>query len=208
MSAALAFMIEGENIVFTAALVLMMLIGAVEALGLGGAALDIDHPELDADGSLLGWLGLGALPLLMLLVVFLAAFGVIGLVLQQIAANLQGAPLAPVIAGPVAAVLALPATGVLARGLARVLPRDETSAIDIDELVGRRGVIVTGRATAGSPARARVRDHHGQDHYVMAEPDRAGESFAEGETILIVRRHADTFRAIVDESALLRRLEP
>ena len=38
--------------------------------------------------------------------------------------------------------------------------------------------------------------HHGQHHYVMVEPDNDGQQLEEGETILLVRREGQLFRAI------------
>ncbi|PAX08237.1 YqiJ family protein [Sphingomonas lenta] len=199
-----------ENMVFAAALVLMLLIGAVEAVGLGAGSFGADlHADADAGGGdLLAWLGVGRVPLLVLLVAFLAIFGLLGLAGQQLAAALTGAPLTPWIAVPAAVVASLPLTGVAARALARVLPQDETSAIELDELVGRSAVIVTGRAEYGSPARARIEDRHGQVHYLMVEPDRPGPLFREGEPVLLVRRKGHLFRAIARGDALLPRLDP
>lgn len=187
-----AFLFAPENIVFVSALLLMLLIGGVQALGFAGDA-DLD---LDSDADLLGWLGFGRLPLLALAALFLTLFAVIGLLGQQVAHDLFGAMLSPWIAVPGAAVAALPATGLAARLLAPLLPRDHTTAIPLDHLVGSPARIVTGRATTGSPARARVQDHHGQTHYVMVEPDNAGQVLEEGETILLVRREEHLFRAI------------
>src|SRR5688500_623199 len=151
---------------FSVALLIMLMIGAVEALGLGASAVHLDvGADLDAGGDLLGWLGIGKVPLLMLLVVFLALFGLIGLAIQQLAG-----PLPLWIATPAAAVAALPLTGLGARGLARIVPGDETTAVSLDSLVGRRGTITVGTARRGSPAQARVSDIHGQAHYVMVEP--------------------------------------
>ena len=193
------FLTAPENFAFTVALVLMLLIGVVEAVGLGaGAALDVDH---DADGlPLLNWLNPGRLPLLMTIVVLLAAFGLAGLAIQQFAASLTGALLPALYAVPAALVAALPLTSVLGRGLARVLPRDETTAVGLDSLVGRRAQIVVGTAAAGSPAQARVRDAYGQVHYVMVEPDVDDQRFGEGAQILLVRREPTGFRAILDTS--------
>ena len=187
----LDFLGASQNVLFSAAIVLMLLIGVVQLIGLGDF-----HVDADADGDLLAWLGVGRLPLLMLLVVFLASFGVIGLIGQQLSNDLLGSLQPLWIAAPAAAVLALPVTGVGARILARILPSDFTTAIPIEYLLGRAATIVVGRATPGSPARARVRDHHGQDHYLMVEPDNAGQVFEEGETVLLVRREGDGFRAI------------
>lgn len=190
-----------ENIVFVTALALMLLIGALELIGVGAGGADVDF---DAAPDMLSWLGFGRLPFLMLFVVFLASFGLIGLVAQQASHDMTGGFIDPLIAVPAAAVLALPATGILARLLARILPRDHTTAIPLDELVGRRGAIVTGNATAGCAARARVQDHYGQTHYVMVEPNVPEATLREGDTILLVHREGELFRAIDPDQLTIR----
>ncbi len=182
---------------FVTAILLMLLIGLVQLIGLGDHAGDLDSGvHADAEFNLLSWLGVGRLPLLMLLVVFLAIFGISGLILQQLVFDLTGAPLAAWIAVPAVALAALPATGLAARGLARILPQDHTTAVPLEVLIGSTAQVITGRATLGSPARARAEDHHGQAHYVMVEPDRSGQVFEEGERVLLVRREGELFRAI------------
>ena len=199
------WMLAGSVLPFTVALVLMLLIGLVEAIGLGGFAVDWDADL--GDVPLLGWLGFGSLPFLLLLVLFLALFGIAGMAIQQAMAALFGGMLPGWLASMAATVAALPGTGLLARPLAAILPRDETSAIDIDELAGRRAVIVTGRATPGSPARARVTDRFGLNHYVMAEPDNSGQAFTEGEEIILVRRDGHVFKAITEGKSFLPQLD-
>jgi hypothetical protein len=205
MQQTLSFLTDAANLPFAAALVLMLLIGLVEAIGLGGSAIHLDH---DIGGEWLGWLGLGQVPLLIVLTVFLALFGAIGIAVQGIASEAFGAPLPALIASAAAGVGALPLTGISSRGLARILPHDETTAVPLESLVGRAGVVTLGEATQGFPARARVRDHHGQAHYVMVEPDNAGQVFREGDTVLLVRREAELFRGISYDKSLLPRLDP
>jgi membrane protein implicated in regulation of membrane protease activity len=180
------------NLPFSVALLVMLLIGAVEAFGLGASAVQLDvDADIDGGGDLLGWLGIGRVPLLMLLVVFLALFGLIGLAIQQFAG-----PLPLWIAAPGAAVAALPLTSLGARGLARIMPGDETTAVSLDSLVGRRGTITIGTARRGSPAQARVSDIHGQVHYVMVEPYDDDHSLGEGETVRLDRRDGNIFIAV------------
>ena len=184
----LDFLAAPANFPFAVALTVMLLIGVVEALGLGASAV---HLDIDADahaGDLLGWLGVGQVPLLMVLVVFLAAFGLLGLALQQAVG-----PLPLWLASTVTGVAALPVTGLGARGLARIMPQDETTAVSLDTLVGKRGTITVGTARTGSPAQARVRDVHGQPHYVMVEPHDEAHPIAEGETVLLLRRDGHIF---------------
>nr|WP_245405737.1 OB-fold-containig protein [Sphingobium sp. Sx8-8] len=180
----------------------MLLIGAVQAIGVAG---DVDL-DLHADTDLLGWLGLGRLPLLMLLAIFLALFGMIGLIAQHLALDFTGTLLSPLIAVPAAAVASLPATSLAGRLLAPLLPRDQSSALPLDALVGSFARIVTGIARTGSPARARAEDSYGQVHYVMVEPDNAGQTLEEGETVLLVRREDHVFRAISHGDHYLPRL--
>ncbi len=180
------------NLPFSVALLVMLMIGVVEALGLGASAVHLDaHADIDGGGDLLGWLGVGRVPLLMLLVVFLALFGLIGLAVQQFAG-----PLPLWIAAPAAVVAALPLTGLGARGLARIMPGDETTAVSLDSLVGRRGTITIGTARRGSPAQARVADIHGQIHHVMVEPYDDDQSIREGETVRLDRRDGHIFIAV------------
>ena len=95
-----------ENVIFSSALLLMLLIGAVQAIGLAG---DIDADgDADSDAgvadTLLAWAGIGRLPFLMWLVIFLALFGAIGLGLQQLMTALTGGPGSNLLMVPLTAV--------------------------------------------------------------------------------------------------------
>lgn len=199
MGQVIAFLLAAENIVFVSALLLTLLVGGLQVIGLGVDA-DFDAPDA------LSWMGLGRVPLLILLILLLTCFGLIGLIGQQVANDLTGALLPFWVATPAAAVVALPVTGLAARVLGPILPQDHTTAIDVSDLVGESANIVTGRATQGSPARARVEDWHGQSHYVMVEPDNPGQVFEEGERVLLVRREGEVFRAIARGDHHLPRL--
>ena len=201
----LDFLLAPENLPFAVALLVMLGIGAVEAVGFGFGGADVD---LHGDGAdALGWLGIGQVPLLVILVVLLALFGMIGIALQQFADALLGAPLSPWLAAPLAFVGALPLLGVSARALARVMPSDETTAVSLDSLVGKRAEVTVGSARRGSPAQARVRDVHGQAHYVMIEPASDDHAIGAGETVLLVRREGGIFIGLAEGDALLPRLD-
>jgi len=191
----LDFLLASQNTPFAAAIVLMLLIGGLQAAGLGDLDADSDLGDAASDG-LLSLLGLGRLPLLLWLALFLMIFGVIGYAGQQFWQALTGSLASAWLAGPVAAAVSLPLTGAGSRLLARIMPQDETTAVAVDSLVGRFATIQTGTARPGSPARARVTDIHGHPHYVMVEPDNADQILHEGEEILLVRREGETFKAI------------
>ena len=196
------------NMPFAAALVLMVLLGLVQAIGIGAHLGDADV-DADADGGfadgLLSFFGVGRMPFMIWLVCFLMVFALVGVGIQALAESLLGAPLDRWVAAAIAAAAGLPVTGLLARPIAAILPGDESSAVGLDALVGRRATIVTGRAAAGNPARAEVRDHHGQPHYVMVEPHEAGSEMLEGDEVLLVRREGEAFYGVALQE---RRLAP
>lgn len=177
---------------FTVAILVMFGIGLIEALGLGLSAFDLDAPGVDGkDGGALSWLGVGEVPLLMLLIVFLTLFGLGGLILQNSLLEMTGTTLSLFIAIPLVVVGTLPLMGVSARFMARIMPKDETTAVDLDSLRGLRATICLGTASVGNPNRAVVRDHYGQFHYLMVEPDVG--TVSEGDELILVRREGNVF---------------
>jgi hypothetical protein len=202
----IAFLVQSGTAPFTVALLLMLLLGVVEAIGLGSSAIELDTDTGELGGGL-DWLNVGRLPLLMLLVVFLSVFGLAGLVLQGAVLALTARLLPWFGAVPAATALAAPLTRWLGAGLARVLPRDETTAVAIDTLLGRRARIVIGTARRGHPARARVEDQHGLAHYVMVEPvDDA--SLTEAALLLLTARHGDIFEAVEIPPDIFSQMRP
>jgi hypothetical protein len=206
------FLTTAGNLPFTTALALMLGIGALEGLSLLFGAtlssvlehdspvhLDADVAEIDAPGwsaQVLSWLHVGKVPMLMLLVIFLTAFGLIGLTLQALISGFFAKLLPAWLATIPALVLSLPVVRGTGGIVKRIMPRDETDTVSEDSFVGRVATITLGRATPGSPAQARLRDQHGTTHYVMVEPDQAEETFEAGQQVLLVRRQGALFRAL------------
>jgi hypothetical protein len=163
--------------------------------------LDNLLPDVDGDSGLdrvLGWLHAGKVPALVLLLLFLCGYTVFGYSLQVVANGLFGGYLPAWLAG----LLAVPAGMATVRGLgsliAHIIPRDETSVVSEQSLVGRVGVIVGGGARRGLAAQARVKDSHGRSHYLMVEPDIDDEVFNEGTQVLIVRKAGAFYRCIAN----------
>jgi len=149
--------------------------------------------------NVLGWLHVGRLPILVLMVIFLAGFAVTGFALNIASTALAGSPLPALVSAPVAFVATLPIVRVLGAAAAHIVPKDETTAVSVDTLVGRVATVVAGTARQGYPAQARVTTEHGQTLYVMVEPDDVESTFAAHESVLLVRRVTGTrFRAILN----------
>lgn len=199
-----------ENVVFSSALLLMLLIGVVQATGLSG---DIDGMDMDATGdasaanALLAWAGIGRVPFLMWLVLFLAIFGALGLGLQQLMTALTGGAGSNLLMVPLTALAALPPTSAAARMVGRIFPGLETTAIDRDELIGLYAQISIGTAREGHPARAQVTDRHGQTHQIMVEPDSPDQVFQTGEKLLLVKREGELFKGFTNGDFYLPRLD-
>lgn len=171
---------------------------------------DIDTGHVDVSGSgfltqTLSWLRVGQVPVLILLTVFLAAFGTIGLLGQTLLAQATGMLLPAWIASIPVFFVSLPVVRAVGGGIARILPKEETTAVSSASFVGRVARIVMGTARRGEPTQARLRDEHGRRHYVLVEPDIEGQEFGQGDPVLLVSQDGARFRVIAPPSdALLR----
>ncbi|MFM2372597.1 MAG: hypothetical protein RIS85_2319 [Pseudomonadota bacterium] len=193
-----------ENLPFAAALALLALLVIVQVTGISDFLGDADGHDADLDaGSVLASItGLGALPFIVWLSFFLAIFALVGLSLQQLVGSFLGAPFAALPATAMGLVAAWPVNTVVTRLLSRIWPHDETTAVPLDALLGRRGMIAVGTASRGNPARANVRDLHGQIHLVMVEPHEDSATLVESIEILLVRREGEIFYAIDTNASL------
>jgi hypothetical protein len=203
-------LLASSNLPFLLALAALAVIALLQITGLGDViedAGDFDSPDgLEAGGfgeALTTLLGLGRVPFLIWLASLLLAFGSIGLIGQNLIAGLLGAPLSAGWAALLAGGAALPLNSLAMRPLGAVMPKDETTAIGLDELVRRDAEIQIGTARTGSPARAKVIDVHGQTHFVMVEPHDTATELQTGDTVLLVRREGQTFYGVRYESPLL-----
>lgn len=198
------------NLPFAIAMGLMVLLALLQVIGLGDFDVDADldlDADLDADaigdptsagigGAITTLLGLGKVPVFVWLITFLLAFAVIGMSIQALASDLTGSPLYAWLAALFAGGASIPVTAALVRPIGYLMPKDETSAVGLDTLVGRRGTVTTGSAARGSPARTEVRDRHGHAHHVMVEPHEDASSIPAGDQVLLVRREGELFFAV------------
>ena len=195
-----------ETLPFGVAFALIVGIALIEGMGIL-VAMSPSHlidnllPDVHSDSGLdrmLGWLHLGRVPSLVLLILFLAGYALFGFGLQMVAHGLMGHYLPAWLAG----LLAVPSGLATVRGLgalvAHIIPQDESSIVSEQSLLGRVGVVSAGAARRGLAAQARVRDAHGRTHYLMVEPDIDGDIFEEGAQILVVRKIGAIYRCIAN----------
>ena len=222
---ALDFFLAAENTSFAVAGIVTLAIGAMQLLGLilglglseafenllPDAEVDLDASlegdidvDLDADPSLgeasllgqfFGWLNVGRVPVLVLLLTFLTSFAVTGYIVQAVALGVTGL-LPSLLVGPLALAAALPATRATSRVLGRILPKEETYAISPEELVGEIATVTLGPIRRRTAGKARVMDAHGNLHFVRVRSARPDASFDVGAEVLLVRREGSIFEAI------------
>lgn len=203
-------LLEPHNLPFMMAFGALAVIALLQVTGVSEViegATEFDSPDgLEMGGlgeALTTLLGLGRVPLLIWLAALLFVFATVGVIGQGVLANMLGTPLSAGWAALAAGGAALPLNSLAMRPLAAIMPKDETTAIGLDELVRRDAEIQIGTARAGSPARAKVIDVHGQAHFVMVEPHDQTLELNAGDTVLLVRREGQTFYGVHYESPLL-----
>jgi hypothetical protein len=206
------FLSMPNNGLFLASLGVTILLCVVEGLALVFAGtttpsfMDLDG-EGDSSGGPLAYLNAGHLPLTLFVASAAAVFGVTGLAVQQIATAITGNNLPLIGAIPVAAIAAIPGTHLISKTLGALLPKTETTAISGDDLVGREGDVTLGEGRRGSPVQVKLRDEHGQAHYVMVEPVRDDETLSAGQGVLITSREGAIYHAIKSPTQILRESE-
>jgi membrane protein implicated in regulation of membrane protease activity len=155
---------------------------------------DADH---DADGdedaghgstslAALTWLGLGKVPVSLLLMVLFLTWGVVGFVANA-AMQSRGAS-AAIISVPLAAVASLLMTRLVATTVARVMPLNETTARRRHALLG-----LTGEAIFAIDQRfgmVSVRDDMGDLYQVACRAQTGGEAIPKGTQVTLVAYNA------------------
>jgi hypothetical protein len=58
-----------------------------------------------------------------------------------------------------------------------------------------------GVAREGKPAQAKLKDQHGQTHYLLVVPDNPEEHFEQGNKTIIVSQSGSIFRVIANTSS-------
>ena len=218
----ISFLFASQNMPFTVALAVMLIIAFLEGVStLLGAGIfsfidsllpeldmdaDIDSPDFESSGlfsKLLSWIRIGEVPAIMLLVIFLTAFGLIGLGIQSFAQKTLGNLVPGSLASIPAVFLGILFVRIFGGILGKIMPKDETEAVAETSFIGRTAVVTLGTASSGNPAEARLKDKFGQAHYVMVEPDEAGERFENGTQVVLISQQAAIFKAIRNKSDAL-----
>lgn len=210
-----ALLNQPEMMPFLIATILLLMFLCVEVVGfflgsfnsfldglLPDALLDADvdvatETDVSMGVKFLDWLYFGRMPTMILLILWLASFAIMGLVIQQVALSFLGHYLPTYLASFDALVVSILALKALAVLIYPILPKDESTAISANTLIGHSAKIVMGYAKIGEPAQAKLIDKYGQSHYVMVEPDPNAcqriESLSEQDELIITKKVGEVF---------------
>lgn len=203
------FLFAQANLPFSISLSFVLLLGIFEALSLvlgyslvgamdDWAPIDLD---VDADGSasgftgVSGWLCLNRLPLLIWFVLVLVSFSITGYTSNFLSLLLTDQPLPQIISLPIALILTAFSCRYVGAAVAKVLPKNESTAVSIDTLLGSIGTVTLGCAIKGNPSEALVKDQHQQKHYVLVEPEVTGVEFKTGTQVVLLKREGTVWSA-------------
>jgi hypothetical protein len=163
--------------------------------------LDVAH-EGGVFGTAWDWLNAGRVPLLVLIMIMLAAFGSIGYMIEGIAHYaIDWIPTS--FAAIPAFIVMLPVTRRVSLVVSKVVPRDETYAVDTASLIGRVGIIVTGPLAVGTIARVKVKDAHGNHHFPWVRTTVPDLRLADGAHVLLIEQQGNDYLAIAADSKLI-----
>jgi len=206
---------HSSNLFFSVSLCLMFFLGIIECLLLiiGSSSqgfldqfipdqlLESHHPDINLETNnvlvqLLDWLYLGRVPVLIWLIIFLTVYALFGFIVQSIFFHFTQNYFPLWIIAPACLFLCMPLVRTGATIIAKILPKDETTAIYSDELIGSQAQIILGDAKPNYPAQAKVIDKFGQTHYVLVEPEN-DIIFHQGQHVILTQRTNIGFQAIL-----------
>ena len=200
-----SFFLLPENIPFLIAIGVTLAISILEMLAFFvgftiSSTIDVLIPdfEIDIDASftnkVFGWLQVGRVPSIMLLILYLSLFGMIGLGVQLLSHTFY-----ETFPWYVATMITFPTALVpykyIGGKIAALIPDDESDAISEEELTGVAELIL-GRAAFNFPGEAKLVDKNGKTHYIMIEPERGADAFHKGDKVIIHRRDGRVYRGV------------
>ena len=165
--------------------------------------LEIDanvEGEIEVQGSFLSkyiaWIKVKNVPMLILVIVFLASFSITGFIGQSVLSRFFSFTLPLWLAVPTAMIVGFPGYKIVSKLLGEKLFKEETSALSEKTFIGEIAEINIGTAKVGFPAEAKYKDQFGQLHYFMVEPEEEEGEFVQGTKVKLTKRDNSSFKAV------------
>lgn len=193
------FLIVGALVILE---VISMVLGS--SLSEIGNLLHIDKPEIakpdkpefggkDGVSGFLDWMNAGHVPFTVFFAATLMIWSIVGFIIQWVSFKTIGNVLPWMLAVPVALIPTILTTRYTTKWLAYLVPREYTTAVYLDSLEGQVGP-VTINASPLAAGQAKVKDAHGQIHYVRILPE-GEEDLRQGDDVVLLEATNHIFKA-------------
>ncbi len=187
---------------FTGALAVVAVVFVIEVIltllagtGFSNLVDALVSPDSLPDTSFTSWLLVREIPLLMVVLSFLAGFGTSGLVLQLAANQVLDQPLPLLLMLVPAALLGLGAVRMLALAFQK-MRLVHTTALEPEAFIGQLATLSSPEARQGYSGSASFVDKYGHTHYVMVEPASPDETFSQGDKVVLeLKASSSLYRA-------------
>ncbi len=152
-----------------------------------------NHSDIQIDTSspisgFFGYINPQKVPFSMVLVSFFFIFGFIGTLLQNILGLL---PL--IITLPIVIFFTFILLRHITNIIGKILPNETTEVVSTDSFIGKIAIILDLKAKRNLPARAKLIDVYGSNHYIRIEPLQEEETLIEGDEVIIMEKGKSIF---------------
>jgi len=149
---------------------------------------DIDIGSTSSLSGFFGYINPQKVPFSMVLVSFFFIFGFTGTLLVNIFGLL---PL--FITLPIVVIITFVLLRHITNIIGKVLPNETTEVVSTDSFIGKRAIILDPNAKRDLPARAKMTDVYGSNHYIRVEPLGENDTFVEGDEVIIMEKSKSIF---------------
>ena len=205
----LNFITAAENTAFLIAgciVIALLILGMISIIfGIGHDLFQVDAEidfTLDANGngvpdyleaghsSIFLWVNPGHVPSTVFIILFSGIYSILGYSAQWIYNGIASGLLPALLVGPVVLACTLPIVRSLSASIAPLLPKDETSAIKVESLIGSSGILTAGPTGPVDFGIARFTDNFGTDHNLVVCSE-SNEHIATGSQVVLLGPHKD-----------------
>jgi hypothetical protein len=149
---------------------------------------DIHIESTSSLGNFFGYINPQKVPFSMVLISFFFIFGFMGTLLINIFGLLPLFVTLPIVV-IITFVLLRHTTNIIGK----ILPNETTEVVSTDSFIGKTALILDPTAKRDLPARAKMSDVYGSNHYIRVEPLADDEVFSEGDEVIVMEKSESIF---------------
>ena len=160
--------------------------------------IDVDVDDVPVFTKCFGWIRIGNVPILIIILAFLFLNTVFGYTIQRISYQFIHHYIYWWIITLPIIFLTIPFLRIITGFLSKFIIKDETTAITIESLEGGIATITVGTARKGNPAEAKVVDRFNHTHYVRVEPEIDEMKFIQGDQVFLMKYERSNLFIVTD----------